>query len=243
VTVRDPESAELLAALGAQAASLQVTADAALLLDPAAGAGPEAPAGHPELQGLDGDDGLVVVALRRHPLLDRRAQAAVAAGLDDLARREGFRCVFLPMQPRQDVEVAEQVARLMAASPVLLRRRLAWPELAGLLRRARLVIGMRLHALILAALVGAVPCGIPYDPKVTSFLAQVGVDPVGWVGDLRRGDWVGRIRGLDRRRAEVLGRLAPRVAELRRAAALNFREAARLLQVPELSAEQLLRLH
>lgn len=236
VTVRDPQSAALLRSLGAAGAPIHTTADAALLLDPGAGPG-EWPGREPP-----GDGPLVVVALRGHRLLDGRALAALAQGLDHLARREGFRYIFLPMQPRKDVEVSREVAGRLSQPAVVIEERLSWPHLAALLRQARMVIGMRLHALILAALVGTVPCGIPYDPKVTSFLDQIGLQPAGGLADLPTGSWMDRVLDIHRRRDEVLQAMAPRVASLREAAALNFDHAARLLDLPALPPERLLAL-
>ncbi|MFO7246699.1 MAG: polysaccharide pyruvyl transferase CsaB [Thermaerobacter sp.] len=237
VTVRDPQSARLLGDLGVPGAAVGVTADAALLLDPGAGAGQPSPWEPP------GEGPLAVVALRGHRLLDRRAEAALARGLDLLARREGLRYVFLPMQPVEDLEVSRRVAAgLAGAAAVIVERRPSWPQLAALLGRAHLVIGMRLHALILAALAGTVPCGIPYDPKVVSFLAQLDLEPAGSLADLAAGAWVDRVLDCHRRRDQLAARIGPRVAALRRAAALNFEPAARLLDLPAVSPENLLAL-
>ena len=43
-------------------------------------------------------------------------------------------------------------------------------EIAGVLARAHLVIGVRLHSLILAARLGIPFLHVPYDPKVASFV-------------------------------------------------------------------------
>jgi polysaccharide pyruvyl transferase WcaK-like protein len=47
---------------------------------------------------------------------------------------------------------------------------------------ARLVIGMRLHALVLAAAAGVPAIAVSYDPKVDAFATRVGQTIVGNVG-------------------------------------------------------------
>ncbi len=54
-------------------------------------------------------------------------------------------------------------------------------EALAVLAQSDLVLGMRLHALILAAAGGAPSVGIAYDPKVCAFAASVGQP---WVDDL-----------------------------------------------------------
>ena len=48
-----------------------------------------------------------------------------------------------------------------------------------------LLIGIRLHALIFAALMHVPFIGISYDPKITSFLHMIGQEPIGTMTHLR----------------------------------------------------------
>ena len=87
--------------------------------------------------------------------------------------RLGSRVVLVPMQPSQDVPLLEAVMANTRCDVGLLRDRLHPRELMAFLSSLDLVVGMRLHSLVLASVMG-VPCvGLVYDPKVRGFLETV----------------------------------------------------------------------
>jgi polysaccharide pyruvyl transferase WcaK-like protein len=118
-------------------------------------------------EGLAGDDApLVVISVRKWQAAEATT-AAVAAVVDRLAGKYGARVAFLPLGGPPDAEVSTAIIRRCGSTPVLLPD---YPlgQAAQVIARASLVIGMRLHALILAARVGVPFIALPYDPKVTS---------------------------------------------------------------------------
>ncbi|GAC1407692.1 MAG: polysaccharide pyruvyl transferase CsaB [Candidatus Velthaea sp.] len=161
-TVRDQRSRTLLAPL-LPGTRVERTADPVFLFEP--GASPLDLAA----EGL-GDDAhpLVIVSVRRWPGADATA-AGIAVAVDRLAEAHGARVAFLPLGGAPDAEAATVVIRKCRSTPVLLP---AYPlaQAAQVLSRARLVIGMRLHALIIAARLGVPFAALPYDPKVSALL-------------------------------------------------------------------------
>ncbi len=159
-TVRDERSRVLLQAL-LPGVAVQRTADPVFLFDPT---------GVPLDLAAEGlaDDGtpLVVVSVRKWQGGDA-TNHALAATIDRLAARYGARVALLPLGGAADAEVSTAVIRRCASTPVLLPH---YPlgQAAQVIGRASFVIGMRLHALVIAARMGVPFLALPYDPKVSA---------------------------------------------------------------------------
>jgi polysaccharide pyruvyl transferase CsaB len=164
-TVRDERSRALLHTL-LPGVPVERTADPVFLFEPG---------GEPldlTAEGLAGDDApLVVVSVRKWQAADATAQA-IADAVDHLAGRHGARVAFLPLGGPPDAEVATTIIRRCGSTPVLLPD---YPlgQAAQVIGRASLVIGMRLHALIIAARLGVPFLALPYDPKVSALLEDL----------------------------------------------------------------------
>jgi polysaccharide pyruvyl transferase CsaB len=164
-TVRDERSRTLLHALLPDV-PVERTADPVFLFEPG---------GDPldlAAEGLAGDDApMVVISVRKWQGADATARA-MANAVDHLAGRHGARVAFLPLGGPPDAEIATTIIRRCASTPVLLPD---YPlgQAAQVIGRASLVIGMRLHALIIAARLGVPFVALPYDPKVTALLEDL----------------------------------------------------------------------
>lgn len=152
ITLRDEDSALLLRQLGVQRPT-EVVCDPALAL-PAAG-GVREP--------------MLAVCVR--PWQDVPWSGLVEA-LRTAARASGLPVRVVCLHRRADLPMATRLAEELTAE-------LAVPstpqEAFGLLGRAQAVVGMRLHALVLAAAAGVPFVGIAYDPKVSSFANSLGM--------------------------------------------------------------------
>jgi polysaccharide pyruvyl transferase CsaB len=159
-TVRDARSRTLLQSL-LPGVDVQRTADPVFLFEPQ---------GEPldlAAEGLAGEDApLVVISVRKWQGAEATTQA-LAAVADRLAGECGARVAFLPLGGAADAEVSTAIIRRCASTPVLLPD---YPlgQAAQVIARASLVIGMRLHALIIAARMAVPFLALPYDPKVSA---------------------------------------------------------------------------
>jgi polysaccharide pyruvyl transferase CsaB len=164
-TVRDERSRALLASL-LPGVPVERTADPVFLFQPG---------GEPldlAAEGLADDDApLVVVSVRKwHG--GAATAAIVAHAIDRLAGQFGARVAFLPLGGPPDAEASTTIIRRCASTPVLLPD-YSLDQAAQVIGRAALVIGMRLHALIIAARLGVPFLALPYDPKVTALLEDL----------------------------------------------------------------------
>lgn len=180
-SVRDQRSADLLAQVGLERP--RVAADLAVGLpapDVTSMAGASNEGNGPgerlvvSLRPWTGRRGLLPASLRarRGDATPEPVVAALAAGIDEAARRTGLPVRFVALQADRDDAFHRRVAaRLRAdasfASPDLAR-------LAGEFAAARAVVAMRYHAGILATLAGVPSVLIGYAPKVEALAGDLG---------------------------------------------------------------------
>lgn len=161
ISWRDPASARLAAGWGI---------GGALGSDPVWGLPPGA---------WRGGDGPIVVCWRPVGQLSGRAWSPYLQALESLAVEAGREVLWLPFHQEQDRGL---LARLQAEGLVgerLARRcrevEAADPDAARFLfEGAGLVLAMRLHGLILAALAGSPCAALSYDPKVEAAAGAIG---------------------------------------------------------------------
>lgn len=175
VTVRDRPAQRLLEEVGIEQ-EIHVTADPALLL--AAEALPE---GALEREGLDGDRRLVGFSVREPgpaaPDIDvEHYHALLADAADFMIDRYEAEVVFVPMERRkQDVQQSHAVlARMeLARRATVLKGDYSPGQLLTLFRSFEFALGMRLHFLIFAALVGVPLVALPYASKVRGLVEEL----------------------------------------------------------------------
>ncbi|MGN9758224.1 polysaccharide pyruvyl transferase family protein [Streptomyces sp. SD31] len=174
IVVRDEESRLVLEEVGVER-ELTVTADPALLLTPQ-------PFTEQMMrqEGLPLDTRLVGMSVREpgraaEKLDEDDYHALLADVADFLARRLDAHVVFVPME-RQDVRHAHGVLSRMSAPDLgrILHNTYSPGEVLGFMSHLDLVVGMRLHVVIFAALSGLPVLPLPYSGKVFDFARRTG---------------------------------------------------------------------
>jgi len=197
VSVRDAESAALLARIGVPENRIEIVPDPVmgLPLPGGAAAGTNADRAVPvsaEAPAAHGDTPVFGVSLRRWRA-DGGDLALAAEALAELSKRRAVRLRFLPFHTPADVEASEWVmerlrGRLGEASSAELADPGDDPQQMLLeVSRCDALLGMRLHALIYAANQAVPMLGLSYDPKIDQFLARLGLTPIGTTESLDAG--------------------------------------------------------
>lgn len=182
ITVRDEESVEEMVALGLRSQEIHLAADPALLMRPLPVA---------EMRPLLEEEGLLT-EMGRSELPDGRLSQAgplvaltvrswptlplpeLALALKGFREAHKARYLLLPLQPERDLEPSRRLAELLEGQARVWERPLPPKVLTGVLACCDMVIGMRLHSLILATVENPPLFGLSYDPKVERFCRRAG---------------------------------------------------------------------
>jgi polysaccharide pyruvyl transferase CsaB len=166
ISVRDEESRADLEAMRISRPPVKVTVDPVMgLEEPKERVLPES------LKHLDRTKGkLAGISLRHWPGLKHEELAE----LGDFLVRRGFQVVFLPFHFPGDIAVCREVAKLMKEKSYLIKDNLSALDMMNVVGEMDLVIGMRLHALIMAGAQRVPFAAVSYDPKVERYARQMG---------------------------------------------------------------------
>ena len=238
VTVRDDFSACSIAATGLKR-QVVVTADPAITL--------EAPEGTPSVARETGPPviGISLRPMHHDPTLAVDAAAleeSLAACLDAVVDATNARVLLIPMhfgKPDDDGLFGDRVVHRMKRPVVVEMAAQQRPDdVLATVRTCDVVLGMRLHANILAAAADTPSIALAYDPKVSEFMRQLGYeDRVFDIHALNPSQVAARVAALLAGGESVSAELRRRVEPLRESARDCALMAARLAgcapEVPE----------
>ena len=175
ITVRDEGSRDELQYLGVNQPPVFVTADPVLAMHPV-----DKQIGRTILSKyrVEGIRPVIGISVREWKdwvhYKDVLAQTA-----DYLVKKYQARVVFLPMQWPDDYQTAKKVVSRMSEQATLLKEEFTTTEMLSIVGNLDLLIGIRLHALIFAAVMQVPLLGISYDPKIDRFLESMGAHHAG----------------------------------------------------------------
>lgn len=226
LTVRDEDSRNELISLGVNR-EITVTADPVLGL---AGETVEKKAGKLILErsGIGTADAQRLLGVFIRSWGNNGYLPELVKACDKLAE-DGWQIIFAPMHFPQDITIAKQAVKLMKNRAVYLKEMYDPLEMLSITKNFDLVIGMRLHALIDAAVVGVPVVGLSYDPKIDRFLKQIGQHSLNAVHELNADTLVELINCVNRNKEEEKAEINTRVKLLYQKAWQAARLAVSLL--------------
>lgn len=175
ITVRDQGSLLELARLGIKKPPIEVTADPVLAIHPV-----DLNVGKAIFKAYHVAKDKPVFGISVRDWQGETHYKKVLAKVSDMVvQKLNASVVFLPMQFPEDVKAAREVASLTAEPCTVLKDEYTTAEFLSLVGSMDLMLGIRLHALIFAGVMGVPMLGISYDPKIDRFLNSIGEAPVG----------------------------------------------------------------
>jgi len=188
IMVRDQASLDLLRQLGLPPEKLVLGADLVLGLSQSSSLKKKGP-----------DKAGILVILRRG--MSPEEESALCDFLGHAHSLTRLPLVFLSFQDEQDFEFIQRVRSNLPFETFLSLPRLELEVLLPLFSGSKLVLSMRYHALILAALAGTPALGLSSSPKIDAFLHGFGQISLAPDGLLARDEALGQFREVWKKRA------------------------------------------
>lgn len=181
ITVRDYESGEDLKQFGVTKVPIIVTADPAVTI----------PA-----ESIDLSRGREILRDLQIPLSKTLAISVrswkkekhfkqVLAEVADHYAAQGWNVLFLPMQYPADLIPSKEIIGQMNHDATLIDKPLSFKEIMSVLGNMDIVLGMRLHSIILAAVMNVPFVGISYDPKIERFIERLEMYSAGHIQEIK----------------------------------------------------------
>ena len=171
IVVRDEGSRDLLRKIGVPEDLIHVTADPVIRVkkpDPAQGLALLEREGCPRRPGR-----LTVGWAVKARKPDKHLLQEVEKCILWLREAYGADSVLIPFFHKEDVGVCAGVAERLGGQAGCLREKYLSEETLSIIGCMDVLVGVRLHSLIYAAVMGVPMVGISYDPKVESFLSSI----------------------------------------------------------------------
>lgn len=226
ITVRDEGSIAELKSLNITKPIIECTADPALSLTVKnKNIGEEILA----KAGVDFEKKKIGIAVREWKSW-KLYKEVLAETADILKRDLNVEIIYIPMQKEGDVFAAREVASLSQTGGVILEESYSTEELLSIIANMDLIVSIRLHALIFAAVANVPMVGLSYDPKVGRFMKSMGETVAGHIEDLQAETLVKTVKDKWQRLESIKEKNAKLLPELREKALKNAEFAFGLMK-------------
>ena len=170
ITLRDPNSLKELESMGVTRPQITLAADPTLILSPA-----KDEEIHSAFfrEGLSDSGTYAAFAMRSWHNIDDKIPE-IAKACDYISEQYGLTPLLIPMEHGKDLPIAERIASAMKNTAVVIKNRYDVHTVIGILSKMKVIVAMRLHALVFGAGAGVPVIGIAYDHKVSGFMSYVG---------------------------------------------------------------------
>ncbi len=170
ISVRDEESKEELIGYGVGAKSIDVTADPVIsYTKKGAELGVETLSSYDE----NYDPKLPSIGMALKSSKKTCIKSDIVKVIKTLKEKQPCNIILLPFHYSEDLSLIQEIKVLSGERIIVADKRHSVDEMFSMIESLDVLIGVRLHALIFAAVVNTPVVGISYDPKIDAFLKSV----------------------------------------------------------------------
>jgi polysaccharide pyruvyl transferase CsaB len=153
----------------------------------------------------------------------------IAEVADQLVSKWDAQIVYVPMQWPEDSAAAQEVAARSRSRSIILDQSYTTSELLAVIGQMDVLVGIRLHALVFAAVMNVPLVGISYDPKIERFLQSLGLAATGTLKTITSEKLILQIEDALQNREQMQRSLDERMHSLRNDAFSNAELAMTLI--------------
>lgn len=211
IAVRDIQSAQLLEEIGIPRDHINITTDPVLSLEKA---DPEQGKAILRKSGLNPDSGRLVVGWA--------VKSSNEACLKEIVRsirylKEAYNAdsVLIPFHFEQDAKCILQLKDCLGDEAYYVTEKQLIDEMLSIIGNLDLLVGVRLHSLIYAAVCNVPMIGISYDPKIDAFLESISLKSVSSTSDFTLEKFQCAVRSTLENRESIVQQTAQCVSTLR----------------------------
>lgn len=226
ITVREPNSYDLLSKIGVRKPKMLITADPVVSFKK-----PEADEINDILKKHSIPTGrkTVVFSVRPWKGLEGTFEPVFANIADYISEKYDMLPVFVPLNTKKDTRVSGAIIELMKNPALLVENENGARNIVGIISNADLLVGMRLHSLIYAAITSTPVIGVVYDPKVRYFIDMMEQEDGGLIEELDFNRIVKLVDKIMVNKSTYISKLEANMVKLRKLSSENAQMAIELM--------------
>ncbi|MCT4619250.1 MAG: polysaccharide pyruvyl transferase CsaB [Marinisporobacter sp.] len=140
---------------------------------------------------------------------------------DKLVENFHMDVAFIPFHFKEDMKVMDEIEKKMKHQAIFIRDRYEIDEMLGLVGNLDLLVGVRLHSLIFAAIMNTPIIAISYDPKIDSFMKSIQLEPLCSTENLNEVDLILEIEKVQKNKEDYKEMLEDKVKKLQEKLRIN----------------------
>ena len=227
ITVREPNSYEMLKEIGVKNPYISITADPVMGLELSSDENTSLVLSG---FGIPIEGKKAIFSVRPWKGLESKFNPVFARIADYLFEKHELVPVFIPLHSKKDTKVCQDIISMMKNKAYLVEKESSAIDLITITSEAELVIGMRLHSLIYASVARIPVIGIVYDPKVRYFIELMDQEDGGLVENIAFDDLRERAETILNERDKYIDRISSKMDRLKKQCKRNAEIAIRLIE-------------
>ncbi len=226
ITVREPHSYKMLLDIGVTKPKMCITADPVISFTK-----PDSITTDNILKryNIPKNRKIAVFSVRPWKGMESDFEPVFAEIADYVFEKYNLLPVFVPLNTKKDARISAEIIELMKNPAILVENENRARNLVGIISRADLLVGMRLHSLIYASITSTPVVGVVYDPKVRYFIELMEQEDGGLIEELEFEKSTVIIDKVVRDRDSYISKLESNMVKLRKLSSENASLAIDLL--------------